>query len=139
MFRPACYGFVPMRHRPQVQWPHPLVAFALDVPEFGYEFATLKIAPKPNIRGAAIFTVSVGKTMKVPVVCYLGGIREVTLNRVEYRPGTEGFRRDRPYQVGALISRLANVFFFSAIGSASFFLRLACPSALLLRTISDHF
>ena len=50
--------------------------------------------------------------MKVPVVCYLGGIREVSLNTVEYRPGTEGFRRDRLFQVDALVSRLANVFFF---------------------------
>ena len=76
------------------------------------------------MRGTAIFTVPVGKTMKVPVVCYLGGIREVSLNRVEYRPGTEGFRRDRLFQVDALVSRLANVFFFSAAGSATFFLRL---------------
>ena len=64
------------------------------------------------MRGTAIFTVPVGKTMKVPVVCYLGGIREVSLNRVEYRPGTEGFRRDRLFQVDALVSRLADVFFF---------------------------
>ena len=113
MFGPTCYGVVPMRHRPSVHWPHPLVAFAVDVPVFGYEFATLEIiAKKTNMRGTAIFTVPVGETSKIPVVCHLGGVRELSLNRVEDRPGTEGFRRDRLFQVDALVSRLANVFFF---------------------------
>ena len=73
---------------------------------------------------SCISRISVGETAKVPVVCHKGGIREVSLNRVEYRPGTEGFRRDRLFQVDALVSRLANIFFFSAAGSATFFLRL---------------